>query len=326
MITISGLTVRYGEHNALPNIDLDVKEGEFLTLLGPSGCGKSTLLRTIAGFVTPTAGRIAVAGRDVTKLAPEERGLGFVFQSYALFPHLTVEENVAFGLKVRRLPRMEVRDKVAAALAKTGLSRFAQRHPADLSGGQQQRVAIARVLVTDPTVILMDEPLSNLDASLRSTLRAEISRMHRELGVTTLYVTHDQEEAMALSDRVAVMSEGLFLQIGTPSEIYHRPATREVCTFVGASNLLSPELAHTLGHVNTGDAYVRPERVRLGASAGASGIVIERTFFGPTTELRVRIGTNELRVMITSDGAATPTVGDTVRCTVDPDDFMVFPV
>ncbi|ODA90875.1 hypothetical protein ATY41_08140 [Leifsonia xyli subsp. xyli] len=223
-IALSGLTVSYGGADpVLSNIDLRIERGEFVTLLGSSGCGKSTLLRTVAGFVPAASGRIEVNGVDVTSLAPENRGVGFVFQNYALFPHLSVRGNVEFGLRARRLGLEEISRRVADTLDTTGLASFAEAMPAELSGGQQQRVAIARVLATEPSLLLMDEPLSNLDVKLRLHLRTEIQSMHRELGITTLYVTHDQEEALALSDRVAVMRDGRFEQVGTPHTVYHSP-------------------------------------------------------------------------------------------------------
>ncbi|OTA40862.1 MAG: spermidine/putrescine ABC transporter ATP-binding protein, partial [Symbiobacterium thermophilum] len=224
------------------DVDLHIAGGEFFTLLGPSGCGKTTTLRMIAGFYYPTSGRILFGDRDVTYLPPNQRNIGMVFQNYALFPHLTVFENVAFGLRVRRVPRDELQRRVKEALAQVRLEGMENRRIDQLSGGQQQRVALARALVIRPALLLLDEPLSNLDAKLRDETRTEIRRLQTESRITAVYVTHDQAEAMAISDRIAVMEGGVVHQVGTPQEIYHRPATRFVATFIGKSNLLEGRL------------------------------------------------------------------------------------
>ncbi|NJE09545.1 ABC transporter ATP-binding protein [Thermococcus sp. MAR1] len=218
--------------------ELEVKDGEFLTLLGPSGCGKTTTLRMIAGFEKPDKGEILFDGRPVNDLPPYERGIGIVFQDYALFPHMTVFKNIAFGLEMKKLPKAEIERKVRWALELVGLSGLENRYPEQLSGGQQQRVALARALVVEPDVLLLDEPLSNLDAKIRERLRGEIKRIQRELGITTIYVTHDQEEAMAVSDRIAVMNFGRVEQVGKPLELYYRPKTEFVARFLGLSNIL----------------------------------------------------------------------------------------
>ncbi|WP_297420952.1 ABC transporter ATP-binding protein [Thermococcus sp.] len=218
--------------------DLVVEDGEFLTLLGPSGCGKTTTLRMIAGFETPNGGEIIFDGKPVNDLPPYERNIGIVFQDYALFPHMTVFKNVAFGLEMKRLPKLEIDRKVKWALEIVGLAGLEKRYPEQLSGGQQQRVALARALVVEPEVLLLDEPLSNLDAKIRERLRGEIKRIQRELGITTIYVTHDQEEAMAVSDRIAVMNVGKVEQVGKPLELYYKPRTEFVARFLGISNIL----------------------------------------------------------------------------------------
>ncbi len=223
----------------MKNLDLDVKPGEFLTLLGSSGCGKTTTLRMIAGFQKPSSGRILFGGEDVTELAANQRDIGFVFQNYALFPHLSVFENVAYGLRVKRHDAARIESSVEAGLRQVGLQGMGDRMINELSGGQQQRVALARAIAIKPRVLLFDEPLSNLDAQLRVQMRSEIVRLQKELAITTIYVTHDQEEAMAISDRIAIMDEGLIAQIGTAEELYQRPASRFVAGFLGSANLLA---------------------------------------------------------------------------------------
>ncbi|QBJ97004.1 ABC transporter ATP-binding protein [Rhodococcus sp. ABRD24] len=326
MIGIKGVRVRYGDKTVVPHLDLEVGSGEFVALLGPSGCGKSTLLRALGGFVPISSGSIVVDGRDVTKVEPERRGIGFVFQSYALFPHLTVAQNVQFGLKVHRLPKTEVVARTTEVLELTGLDTFANATPSELSGGQQQRVAIARVLATKPSVMLMDEPLSNLDARLRVTLRDEIKRLHRELGVTTVYVTHDQEEALALADRVAVMNAGRIEQIGSPQEVYHSPVNRYVGEFVGSIDVLESRTRSLFGVVRGGDLALRPERLRLADGAGlecvASGTVTDAAFLGSTTRYRVEVGGQALTMLAGSDRNTVLHVGDEVRCGFDLPDLI----
>jgi iron(III) transport system ATP-binding protein len=235
---VSGLTKRFGAFTALDNIALDVARGEFVSFLGPSGCGKTTLLRAIAGLDQQDSGRIMLGGRDVSLLAPSQRDFGIVFQSYALFPNLTVTENVGYGLINQKKPRTEVAARVAELLAMVGMPEQGRKYPAQLSGGQQQRVALARALATSPSLLLLDEPLSALDARVRVRLRDEIKQLQRRLGVTTIMVTHDQEEALSMADRIVVMNQGVIEQVGTPSEIYARPATAFVADFVGKMNFL----------------------------------------------------------------------------------------
>ena len=232
-VHIQQVSKRFGAQTVLNQIDLAIQDGEFLTLLGPSGCGKTTLLRALAGFYTPDEGRIWVDGVDITHQPPHRRDIGMVFQSYAVFPHMTVAQNVAYGLEARKLPAADIAQRVQKALERVQLAQLGERYASQLSGGQKQRVGLARAMVIEPTLLLMDEPLSNLDAKLRLEMRQEIRLMQRELGITTLYVTHDQEEALAVSDRIAVMHEGRMLQLAGPQEIYQQPAHAFVMDFVG---------------------------------------------------------------------------------------------
>ena len=290
-LQIEGLSVAYGAHRALSDFRLDVAGREFIALLGPSGCGKTTLLNCLAGFLSPSSGSIVVDGRRIDRLPPEERGFGMVFQNYALFPHLTVARNVAFGLECRKLPRAEIEHKVERALGHVRLNDQAHKHPHQLSGGQQQRVALARAIVLEPPLMLMDEPLSNLDAQLRGQLRTELRRLHQELGLTTIYVTHDRAEALSLADRIVILRGGRMLQVGTPEQVYSTPAGAFVAAFMGYTNAIPVEItsrAHgratcalaggqaTLvgtdrtggGSVGSFIAALRPEHVRLRSAHG----------------------------------------------------------
>jgi putative spermidine/putrescine transport system ATP-binding protein len=241
-LVLDGLSHSYGSQTALAALDLTIAGGEFVALLGPSGCGKSTALNCIAGLIAPTSGTISLDGRSLDGTPSERRGFGVVFQSYALFEHMTVRANVAFGLRMRRLPKASVAERVQRALALVQLGAHADKYPTQLSGGQQQRVAIARAIVIEPPLVLMDEPLSNLDAKLRLDMRTEIRRLHRELGLTTIYVTHDQEEAFSLADRLVVLRDGVTQQIGVPDEVYYRPANLYVADFVGFRNAVAMKL------------------------------------------------------------------------------------
>ncbi|MEI5665916.1 ABC transporter ATP-binding protein [Bosea sp. CCNWLW174] len=245
MIEISGLRKDYGSVVALHDTELSVPTGEFLTLLGPSGSGKTTLLNLIAGMASPTRGRIVINGRDVTEVPAEKRGLGMVFQNYALMPHMTVSENIAFPLEIRKVPRAEIRRRVAEVLDLVRLPHVGDRKPKELSGGQQQRISIARCIVYKPDLILMDEPLGALDKKLREQMQLEIRRIHKELGITMLYVTHDQEEALNMSDRIMLMNAGRVEQIGTPDQLYFAPRTQFAADFIGASTLLDATVAET---------------------------------------------------------------------------------
>ncbi|HEX2215734.1 MAG TPA: ABC transporter ATP-binding protein [Xanthobacteraceae bacterium] len=310
-VAIQNVSFAYGPSTVLQEVTLDVEDGEFFAFLGPSGSGKTTLLRLIAGFGTPTAGRILIGGRDVTRLAPWSRNVGMVFQSYALWPHMTVARNVAFGLERRRLSRPEITRRVDDALALVGLSAFADRRPAQLSGGQQQRVALARTLVIEPEVLLLDEPLSNLDAKLRTEMRAEIKGLQRKLGLTAVYVTHDQEEANAIADRMAVLDGGNIQQVGAPLDLYDNPANRFVATFLGTANLIEGKvepggrfisadgvaLTHVDGAAGPACLSIRPQAIGLTApDAGLPARVTSREFLGGIVRYRLRAGANELIV------------------------------
>ncbi|MFN3286739.1 MAG: ABC transporter ATP-binding protein, partial [bacterium] len=301
----------FGDVVALHGITLSVQRGEFFTLLGPSGCGKTTLLRIVAGFETPDEGAVWLDGEDITELPPNRRNMGMVFQSYSLFPNMTAEENVEFGLRVRGVPPAERARRVGELFELIGLAAARKRYPHQLSGGEQQRVALARALAIEPRVLLLDEPLSALDAQIRVQLREEIRAIQSRLGITTLYVTHDQEEAMAISDRVAVLSRGRVEQVGTPSEIYERPATPFVAGFVGTMNRLEAvvrdgergyleyrglplrvDAARGLAPGTRVLVLVRPEVIQLhppGSAEGFKGRVLSRAFGGATTRIRVQL-------------------------------------
>ena len=264
MIKLSDIVVKFGDFEALHNINVHVKEGEFFTFLGPSGCGKTTTLRTITGFIEPVSGTVQMQGRDITHVPIEKRNIGIVFQSYALFPTMTVHDNIAFGLKIKKMKKDEIEKKVNEIARKVDLSdEQLKKAVSQLSGGQQQRVAIARALVTEPAIICMDEPLSNLDAKLRVQLRNELKRMQKDFGITTIYVTHDQEEALTLSDRIAVFNKGYIEQIGTPNEIYNHSATEFVANFIGDINKLQEGIVSVLGLAPDKAHYIRLERIAV---------------------------------------------------------------
>ncbi|MFF7238035.1 ABC transporter ATP-binding protein [Streptomyces collinus] len=294
-IRLQDLRKSFGETDAVAGVDLEIRDGEFFSMLGPSGSGKTTVLRLIAGFETPTAGRIELAGQEVTGLAPFERDVHTVFQDYALFPHMTLEQNVAYGLKVRKVPKAERLVRARKALAEVRLEGYGQRRPAQLSGGQRQRVALARALVGRPRVLLLDEPLGALDLKLREQMQVELKALQRDVGITFVFVTHDQEEALTMSDRIAVFDQGRIAQVGTPAEIYERPATSFVASFVGTSNLLDGETAHRL--VGTPGTYnIRPEKIRVlkesaeadgPEHATATGTVTEAVYLGDATRFLV---------------------------------------
>ena len=312
-LSYRSVTKSFGATEVLAETDLDVAAGEFLTLLGPSGSGKTTLLNIAAGYLDPTKGSVLIGGRDVTRVPPRHRHVGMVFQNYALFPHMTVRQNVAYGPTVRGLPKAEIERRVRDALAITQMERFAERSVEALSGGQRQRVALARAIAAEPDVILMDEPLGALDRQLRKEVQLEIRRLHESHGRTTVYVTHDQEEALVMSDRIAVLREGEIAQIGTPEELYHRPNSDFIARFLGESNLVagrvtelrdgeavleSPALgawfrAVAAEGVRPGEdcvLVVRPEHVRLEpASDGLVGRIVERVFLGEIAAARLRL-------------------------------------
>jgi ABC-type Fe3+/spermidine/putrescine transport system ATPase subunit len=309
---------RRGDVTAVRDLHLDINPGEFLTLLGASGCGKTTVLRMIGGFQAPSGGRVFLGNQDVTKQPANRRDVGFVFQNYALFPHLSAFENVAYGLRVRRLPGAEITSRVEGGLRQVGLAGFGNRMIAELSGGQQQRVALARAIVIQPRVLLFDEPLSNLDAQLRVQMRSEIRRLQKELEITTVYVTHDQEEAMAISDRIAIMNAGQIVQVGTAEDLYRRPVSPFVATFLGEANLIRCKIADAAMDLLTlkfGDArwdvatatrgpvgadvevVVRPEAIKLSdTKRGIPGQVVSSTYLGSRIDYLVRVGDQMLRV------------------------------
>jgi putative spermidine/putrescine transport system ATP-binding protein len=293
-VSLRGLSKSFGDVVAVDGVDLDILDGEFLTLLGPSGSGKTTVLRMIAGFELPTGGTVELNGRDVTKRAPFERDVNTVFQDYALFPHMTVAQNVEYGLRVKRVPKGERRQRALEALASVQLAGFEQRKPSEMSGGQRQRVALARALVNRPSVLLLDEPLGALDLKLREQMQVELKQLQRQVGITFIFVTHDQEEALTMSDRIAVFNAGRIEQVGTPSDVYERPLTPFVAGFVGTSNLLQGTAAEqVLGAA--GVFSIRPEKIRIanaleGPGDGehaAAGVVREVVYVGAATRFVV---------------------------------------
>ncbi|WP_353192364.1 ABC transporter ATP-binding protein [Pandoraea pnomenusa] len=338
-LRLEQLGKRYGETTAVEGVDLSIAQGEFISLLGPSGCGKTTTLQMIAGFVAPSTGRILLEGRDLTPVPPEKRGLGIVFQSYALFPHMTVAQNVAFGLDMRRVDAGRKQRRVQEALELVHLGQHAQRYPRELSGGQRQRVALARALVIAPPVLLLDEPLSNLDAKLREQMQDELRAIQRQVGTTTIMVTHDQAEALAISDRVVLLNAGRVVRIDTPHDVYEDPRATFAAHFIGQTNLITGQLdvrgsvavldaqGHRLSvsplHAGTsagGSASgpatfsLRPERIRLtSATAGrVAGRVGQRSFHGNHWVLTVSTALGELRVLVSNDGVTAANDGDAV--------------
>jgi iron(III) transport system ATP-binding protein len=282
-VLLQSISLAFGRHRVLEDINLEIEPGELFAFLGPSGSGKSTLLRVIAGFGPRPGGRVLVGGEDIASLPPWKRNIGMVFQNYALWPHMTVGRNVAFGLEERRVPRQETRRRVASALDLVGLGELADRRPSQLSGGQQQRVALARTLVVEPRVLLLDEPLSNLDANLRVRVRRELRDLQRRLGITTIFVTHDQEEANTMADRMAVLDDGLLQQVGSPMELYDRPANRFVAHFLGSANLIEGELAREPG----GTVFQGSDGLRLPAApAGMHGGPVSAMFRPQDMEIR----------------------------------------
>jgi ABC-type Fe3+/spermidine/putrescine transport system ATPase subunit len=291
-IRLTGLTKEFGAVTAVDHVDLEIAAGEFFSMLGPSGSGKTTVLRLIAGFEQPTAGTIELFGQDVTKRAPFDRDVNTVFQDYALFPHMNVLDNVAYGLRVRGIGKRERNERAKRALASVRLEQLAARKPSQLSGGQRQRVALARATVVEPKVLLLDEPLGALDLKLREQMQVELKQIQRDLGITFIFVTHDQEEALTLSDRVAVFNNGRIEQLGTPSELYERPASRFVADFVGTSNLFDDRISREL--VGSGGVHsVRPEKMTVGAGEAGPGIrnapgtVVETIYLGSGIRLVV---------------------------------------
>ena len=340
-VIIKDAVKKYGDFVALKGISLDIKEGEFFTLLGPSGCGKTTLLRMIAGFNSIEGGEFYFGDKLINTVPAHKRDIGMVFQNYAIFPHLTVEENVAYGLKARKVPKSEIEPRVEQALELVQIKHLAKRKPNELSGGQQQRVALARAVVIEPSVLLMDEPLSNLDAKLRVQMRTVIKKLQRQLGITTIYVTHDQEEALAISDRIAVMKDGVIMQCGTPTEIYAKPQNPFVAGFIGVSNFLDCEVSGD-GEVRIQDELdihvpltrsysgkailsARPEQLFF-AESGMPGEVQFSTFLGDFIEYEVKLDCGQSLTVneYTKDTATVHEDGERVFLNFDPARISIY--
>lgn len=343
-LTLRHISRVFGERTALHDIDIDVHPGEFFSILGPSGCGKTTLLRIIAGFEKPDAGSVVISGRDVTHVPPEQRAIGMVFQNYALFPHMNVYENVAFGLQVRHVERGELRRRVSQTLASVALDGREREPVVALSGGEQQRVAVARALVIEPDILLFDEPLSNLDASLRQHTREEIRSIQRKTSITTLYVTHDQAEALSLSDRLAIMREGRIEQIGTPEEVYQRPATPFVARFLGWGNVLAgsitPEglaIGESVWPIPSSARGARPGPVTIalpldaitvvaeGYPGAIKAAVVEMEYLGIALVMTARVGETEFKALHPPTGGGVH-VGDNVNLGVDWSQAIFYPI
>ena len=341
-LAVQDLHVAYGGVPALRGIDLDVAKGEFVALLGPSGCGKTSLLRTVAGFVQPRQGEVRLNGRDVAALPPRQRNIGIVFQSYALFPHMTALDNVLFGLECRKVPKAEAAARARQALDLVNLAAFADRRPKQLSGGQQQRVALARALVIEPDLLLLDEPLGALDKQLRVQMQTELKTLQRRLGVTAVFVTHDQEEAMSMADRIVVMRDGVIAQVATPEDLFHAPNSAWVCEFVGAGNLLRGPL------IPGGDGRLRLDVapgsiIEVAAAPGAGGVVqvpfnklrllpdpaglpvTGRRFLGAAVELHVATPAGPVCAQMPVSEAALFPIGARARLGADPADCRLLP-
>ena len=339
-VIIRDAVKRYGDFTALSGVSLNIREGEFFTLLGPSGCGKTTLLRMIAGFNSIEGGDFYFGDKRINDVPAHKRDIGMVFQNYAIFPHLTVSENVAYGLKARKVAKAEISRRVAEALELVQISHLADRKPNELSGGQQQRVALARAFVIEPSVLLMDEPLSNLDAKLRVQMRTVIKKLQRRLGITTIYVTHDQEEALAISDRIAVMKDGVIMQIGTPNEIYAKPQNPFVAGFIGTSNFLdcdvsggkvtiqgeqTLEIPMAKPFTGPGKLSARPEQLFF-SDTGMPGKVLFSTFLGDFVEYEVELNNGQSLTVneYTKDTVEVHPDGEAVFLSFDPDRVSLY--
>lgn len=347
-LSIQNVKKSFGNVAVVKDFNLDVGAGEFVSFLGPSGCGKTTMLRIVAGFEEPSAGKVMIGGKDVTGLKPNQRNIGMVFQAYALFPNLTVAQNIGFGLKVAGMPKAEAQARVAEMLNIIKLPEFGDRYPYQLSGGQQQRIALARALAPKPKLLLLDEPLSALDAKVRISLREEIRSIQKKLGITTIFVTHDQEEALSMSDRIVVMNEGRADQTGTPFEIYNRPSTKFVANFVGTLNVLEGTISDAaLGTVKinaeeiglkgklngskSGDTLsfaLRPEAIALGRKAGndssLTGQIADVHFLGSVIRVRVGIGQNMVSLdTFNSPNSPPPAVGEKTEISFSSGDVLV---
>ena len=352
MIKLSDIVVKFGDFEALHKINVHVKEGEFFTFLGPSGCGKTTTLRTITGFIDPVSGTVSMQGKDITHVPIEKRNIGIVFQSYALFPTMTVHDNIAFGLKIKKLKKEEIEEKINTIARKVDLTdEQLKKAVSQLSGGQQQRVAIARALVTEPAIICMDEPLSNLDAKLRVNLRNELKKMQKEFGITTIYVTHDQEEALTLSDRIAVFNKGYIEQIGTPNEVYNHSKTEFVANFIGDINPLGDQIVSGMGLDEKQNHFIRLERLRVktvddtdeekekkekkdkkdkknkkdGNVFEIPGVIESREYYGLYVKYYINCGGQTLKVIEKNDGINIYEEGERVQVGIHPDDIMSYP-
>ena len=336
MIEFRNIEIKFGDFVAIPNLSMTINEGEFFTLLGPSGCGKTTTLRALVGFNIPTRGEILIQDKNVTNIPVEEREIGMVFQSYALFPTMTVYENIAFGLRVRKENKEQIDEKVRDIAEKVDLNEIQlKKKVSELSGGQQQRVAIARALVLKPKILVLDEPLSNLDAKLRVQLRNELKILQKKFGITTIYVTHDQEEALTLSDRIAVFNKGIVEQIGTPMEIYNHSRTEFVCNFIGDINILDEE---TLKHFNTNygtaydstrKGYVRVEKVHLEPITGidsvaVKGEVIDKEYYGIFTKYLFRVNNQKIKSLEKNDGKIEHKIGDILDLYIGKEDILQY--
>ena len=334
MVKFENIEIKYGDFVAIENLNLDIKEGEFFTFLGPSGCGKTTSLRALVGFLSPSKGKVYVGDKDVTNLPVEKRNIGMVFQSSALFPTMSVYDNIAFGMKVKKASKTEIDQKVHEVAAKIKITESQlKKNVSDLSGGQQQRVALARAIVLEPKILCLDEPLSNLDAKLRIDMRMELKRLQKELGITTLYVTHDQEEALTLSDRIAVFNNGYVEQVGTPYEIYNESKSEFVCDFIGDINRLKGEL---LSEVNTQSGanldtnktgFVRIERCISEEKAGyvkLTGKVEEAEFSGVLTKYVLECHGQELKYLEKNDGRRLYQENEQIDLYINPQDIMQF--
>ncbi|MDO7882384.1 ABC transporter ATP-binding protein [Salinibacterium soli] len=331
-IRLTALTKTFGEVHAVDNLDLDIAEGEFFSMLGPSGSGKTTVLRLIAGFELPTSGTVELQGQDVTRRAPFDRDVNTVFQDYALFPHMTVLDNVAYGLRVRGVGKKERRERAEAALASVALAGYGGRKPTQLSGGQRQRVALARATVVQPKVLLLDEPLGALDLKLREQMQVELKELQRSLGITFIFVTHDQEEALTLSDRIAVFNQGRIEQLGTPREIYEHPQSPFVASFVGTSNIFDAEQSQQLLGM-PGSRSIRPEKITLHPPGSAAakgsisleGTVVEAVYVGTATRLLVELASGK-RISVLEQNVSSRSEddrrGDAVRVQLAASDLV----
>jgi putative spermidine/putrescine transport system ATP-binding protein len=359
-LSIVDLTKRYaaGLEPAVDRLNMEVEEGHLVALLGPSGCGKTTTLRMVAGLMDPTAGSIVVDGKEITHTPVNKRGMGMVFQSYALFPHMNVEQNVAFGLEMRQTPKAEQKTRVAAALDMVQLGHLGKRQTKELSGGQQQRIALARALVVEPTLLLLDEPLSNLDAKLRETMRTEIRSIQQRTRATTLFVTHDQDEALDMADRIAVMNGGLIEQFGSPTDVYERPRTHFVANFIGQANFLTARVGAEAGPASmAGESYykvdveglgqfgavgtagltgsthemvIRPHRLNVSVhpqvgQAALAGNIERVSYTGDALAVAVRVGDQQLQAQLLTSSGDLPRVGDTAYLSWAPEDAYILP-